>query len=68
MTTDIHIVEKNLIYILLHDLNFVEKWIEGPLILKHFHSEYHNILNAIEDAYDDGALLTRTSFAKNVEK
>lgn len=65
---DIHEVERNFIYLLLHHMDCVDKWQEGTLSLKHFHSEYRNILNAIEEAYDNNVLLTRRSFLKYIEK
>ena len=68
MSSEIHEVEQNFIYILLHHLDYVDKWSEGSVCLKHFHADYHMLINSIEDVYQDGELLTRKTFFKHISK
>ncbi len=55
--------EKQFIYLLLKDKEFVNDYIESSLSPICFHSEHRNILRAIEDAYEKDVLLTRRSYA-----
>lgn len=60
-------LEKQLIYLLLHNKNLVEAWIDSNLNKEYFHREYHFVLNAIIDSYDQNVLLTRQSFSEYIK-
>jgi len=55
-------LERQLIYLFLHDKNLIEEWLDSNLKKEYFHEEHHAILNAIINSYDQNVLLTRQSF------
>ena len=54
--------EKQFIYLLLKDKEFVSYYIESVLSPDCFHYEHQNILRAVEDAYEKDVRLTRNAY------
>ena len=55
--------EKQFIYLLLKNKEFVSDYVESVLSPECFHLEHQNILRAIEDAYEKDVLLTRNGYS-----
>jgi hypothetical protein len=68
MNEDILKTEQQFIYLLLHDKNLVGEWLDSSLSIKHFHHEFHFVLNCIVDCYDKDVLLTRKTFISFIKK
>ena len=64
---DIVKTEEEFIYILLHNKNYVNEFLDSNLVIEHFNEEYQFILNCIIDSYDLNVLLTREAFKEKIK-
>lgn len=68
MSDNILLKEKQLIYLLLKDKELVCDYIESSLSPNCFHLEHQNILRAIENAYEQDVLLTRSAYIHFIQQ
>ena len=61
-------VERQLIHLLLNNKDLVSDWIDSPIRIEHFHSEYKLILTAIIESFEKDVLLTRKTFYVFISK
>ena len=59
--------EKKIINLLLHYKDLVEKWLNSPLKIDCFSSDFSYLLKAIIYAFDNNVQLTRKTFIKFLE-